>query len=315
MKTPISTQESLFDLPTPRTQVAKNKGKYLEQQAVSGKIEVGKEGVTSTNLFLSHSIIGVSNMTEKIIPSSRNPVQLPKQATNLQGLRFGKLVVLSFAGRRPDAPAKHDFVWFCACDCGNTKVVRGVNLKLGNSTHCGCLRHENNSKARTKHGLAGTRVYRIWQKMKSRCYNPSNNRFYRYGRRGIKVCDRWLHSFNNFLADMGQPPSDKHSIDRKDADGDYTPSNCHWATDVEQMNNMSTNHLITLGNKTQSVSNWCQELDRNYSTVITRLRSPKWSDETSILTPTKTGFIPHTERERRRKSKTSGKGRKSVSGS
>jgi hypothetical protein len=73
--------------------------------------------------------------------------------------------------------------------------------------------------------------------MLQRCYYPKHNRFEHYGGRGIKVCDRWLQSFQNFIDDMGLKPSDKHSLDRIDNDKDYSHENCRWATPSEQMSN------------------------------------------------------------------------------
>ena len=92
------------------------------------------------------------------------------------------------------------------------------------------------SDGRTKHGMFGTYIYRIWSEMIQRCGNPNNQHWGHYGGRGIKVCDEWK-DFRSFYRDMGDRPSPKHSIDRVDNDGNYEPSNCRWATKSEQNRN------------------------------------------------------------------------------
>lgn len=147
------------------------------------------------------------------------------------GKRFGRLKVvgqaLSLGGRA---------AWNCICVCGVEKVIRGKDLRLGDSQSCGCV----NSVAVLKHGHARRRAvtseYRSWRRMRVRCLNPHDKRYTDYGGRGIRVCERWV-SFEVFLADMGPKPSPKHSIDRINVDGDYEPRNCRWATAIEQRRN------------------------------------------------------------------------------
>jgi hypothetical protein len=162
------------------------------------------------------------------------------------GQRFGRLVVTGSPDYR--VVRKYPVPFFpVRCDCGTQTVVNGYYLHLGDTTSCGCYRAERVAEGLAlKHGEANkptapiaTPEYRAWRGMINRCYQPSSERFSRYGGRGIVVCDRWHHSFENFLADMGRKPSPKHSIDRIDNDGNYEPGNCRWATASEQQRNKS----------------------------------------------------------------------------
>ena len=89
--------------------------------------------------------------------------------------------------------------------------------------------------------------YGCWDSMKQRCYNPKSPMYKNYGGRGIKVCDRWLHSYQSYIEDIGLPPTPKHSLDRIDNDGDYTPENVRWATQTEQNYNQRIRRDNKLG--------------------------------------------------------------------
>lgn len=161
------------------------------------------------------------------------------------------------------------------CDCGTIKEVVIASVKGGRSKSCGCLHIEqtisfNNSKS--THGMTNSRVYKIWTFMKDRCLNPNANKYKDYGSRGIKVCNRWLESFENFYTDMGSPPTIKHSIDRINVNGNYEISNCRWATQKDQCRNTRRSRLFTISNQTKCLAEWCEIYSMNYQTVSGRLR-------------------------------------------
>lgn len=157
----------------------------------------------------------------------------------LVGERFGRLTVKAYS-HTVDGRC----YWVCQCDCGGAAYCTTNKLTSGRARSCGCLRSELSAartRARTKHGHSRdhevTGEYRSWTCMKSRCLHPSNPKFSIYGGRGVTVCARWMHSFENFLTDMGPKPTRKHTIDRIDPHGNYEPANCRWATPLEQRHN------------------------------------------------------------------------------
>ena len=158
--------------------------------------------------------------------------------------------------------------------------VRGATLTLGTSKGCGCQRGRSN----TTHGKSRTPTHKIWMGMIKRCRNPKASRYSWYGGRGIKVCERW-NSFENFLADMGERPSTRHSLDRIDSNGNYEPNNTRWVVQIVQANNRSNNHKIQAAGKTQTIAQWAKELGIPQTTISARLRR-KWTNEQSLgLTP------------------------------
>src|SRR5262245_50975043 len=140
-----------------------------------------------------------------------------------------------------------------------------------------------------KHGGAShgrrTPEYKSWDLMKSRCYNPHDRSYARYGGRGITVCKRWRYSFANFLADMGPRPSPRHSLDRfPDQNGNYEPGNCRWATRKQQANNRHGNRLLTHEGLTLTTSQWSERLGMPRYLLYLRFRLG-WSVAAALTTP------------------------------
>ena len=155
------------------------------------------------------------------------------RAVDYRGKRVGRLKVLNIIGR----DEANDIVWLCRCECGNELSVKSVYLKMRTVRSCGCLAKELAGNRLRTHGMTKTREFKTWDSMKQRCYNPNSKHYPDYGARGIKVCDRWLESFENFYDDMSEKPEGM-SIDRIDVNLDYEPDNCKWSTTKEQNNNM-----------------------------------------------------------------------------
>lgn len=122
------------------------------------------------------------------------------------------------------------------------------------------------------HGMKYTMVYRVWCGMKNRCYNSNDPDYHSYGGRGIKICDEWLHSFERFFSDMGNPPSKSHSIDRINNSGNYSFDNCRWATSKEQSRNTRRNILLTLNGRTMCMRDWELELGGKNGFIRKRLK-------------------------------------------
>lgn len=158
---------------------------------------------------------------------------------DLTGLRFGRLAVRSrdFSEGR----ACQQAFWLCSCDCGEIRVLVGAELRKGHTKSCGCYRRDLPKIMNLRHGHSKkpngapqiSRTYNTWYGMKTRCYNPKAIDYKRYGGRGIGVCDRWRDSFALFLSDMGERPEGR-TLDRINPNGNYEPSNCRWATPLEQ---------------------------------------------------------------------------------
>ena len=208
------------------------------------------------------------------MPKGRRPL-------DLTGQKFNRLTAIRQDGRS----GKH-MLWACVCDCGSgiEKYVRASELVAGTVRSCGCLvkeqARENIRTKLTTHGKASSRVYSIWLSMKNRCLRKSYKQYKDYGGRGIKIDERWMN-FEAFYADMGDPPSDDHTIERRNNNGNYEPNNCYWATRAQQSVNRRTNRLIEYEGRTQTITQWSRELGIPQMTISNRLRRG-WSIEDAL---------------------------------
>lgn len=169
------------------------------------------------------------------------------------------------------------------CGCGNKKELNVGNVKSGNTKSCGCTRYTANRT--TTHGMTMSPTYRSWSHMKERCTNKSCKDYPNYGGRGIKVCDRWLDSFENFLSDMGVKPANT-SIDRIDNDGPYCEYNCKWSTRVEQNKNKRSNVHITVDGVTKLLCEWAEHTGINATTISRRIKNG-WNVKDAVTKETR----------------------------
>lgn len=196
-------------------------------------------------------------------------------------VRYGNLIAINLFNEKINGHLQ----WICKCDCGNTVIVPGVHLVTGNTKSCGCRKIEtsrqNGSNNKT-HGMTGTSEYKAWQSLRDRCYNVDSQQYNNYGARGIRVCNRWLNSFENFYADMGPKPSSIHSIDRMNNNGDYEPENCYWATPTQQSNNKRTNCFHELNGEMLTVAQIAKKENIPVATLVSRLNRDNLSIEEAI---------------------------------
>jgi hypothetical protein len=185
----------------------------------------------------------------------------------------------------------------CRCECGVVKEYRLYTLRNGNTRSCGCLAKEVIGCGPRTHGLSDTAEYKIWQGMLHRCRSEEDGGHRNYGVRGIRVCGRWKTSFKDFYEDMGSRPSSKHSIDRKDNDGNYScghceeclengwTANCRWATQKQQSRNTRVNYLVEHDGETKCLAEWAEQYGFSPSVLYTRLVKLGWTFEKAVRWP------------------------------
>lgn len=195
---------------------------------------------------------------------------------------FGKLTVKRFAGTNKRGEA----TWECKCDCGKKTIVPGNKLRSGHTTSCGCVRFSRIGEHNRTHGMTNSRLYNIWSRMKARCNNPKEQYYYLYGGRGIKICDEWANSFELFYEwSIKNGYKENLTIDRKNTNGDYCPSNCKWSDVYEQANNKRNNHFITAFGQRKTISQWARVTRLNPGTISRRIHTLGWNEVDAVTIP------------------------------
>jgi hypothetical protein len=188
---------------------------------------------------------------------------------DMEGKTFGKLTAI----KRVANKGKY-VMWHCKCDCGEEVVLPGIQLRHGRTKSCGCLRKTLARENQTRHGMSTTRFYRIWKAMINRCANPNTVNYDLYGGKGVSVCKDWK-DFINFKRDMYESYVDHSqihgegntSIDRIDVDGDYTLSNCRWATNQVQSRNTSSKSGHKGVQRSSDGKKWVANIGINYQHI------------------------------------------------
>ena len=161
----------------------------------------------------------------------------------------------------------------CKCACGNIKELYRTNLGSGKSISCGCSRSNI---------AVGTKLYKVWESMKSRCLNANHHAYENYGGRGVTVCLEWMDVETFYTWSLANGYKEGLSIDRIDNEQGYSPNNCKWSTWTEQHNNKRNNLFITFNGRTQTVAQWGREQHISNRTILSRIRSG-WENEKLLI--------------------------------
>ena len=200
---------------------------------------------------------------------------------NLKGQRFEMLEVVDFSHTKNG----YEY-WVCKCDCGKQKIVLANNLVYEKTKSCGCLQKRRVSQTNRTHGQSQTRLYGIWKGMRNRCYNPNARSYEDYGARGIQICSEW-HDFDVFQDwALSNGYAEDLTIERKDCDGMYEPSNCEWISSSAQKKNTRRIHYIEHDGKVMSLADWSKHLGGGPNLVTNRLQRG-WSEKDAVTIPVK----------------------------
>lgn len=187
---------------------------------------------------------------------------------DMTGLTFGCWTVIA-----ESASKSRIIKWSCRCVCGTERDVSGGHLRYGGSKSCGCQMPKGADHPSFKHGMSETPEFKIWLQIHTRCYNENYADWDHYGGRGIRMCPEWKDDFLAFYRDVGRRPSENHSIDRREVNGDYEPGNCRWATDVEQARNTTRTRWVEYLGQKVCLSEACERSGIPYATAQDRIHA------------------------------------------
>ena len=199
------------------------------------------------------------------------------------GNKYGRLTAIKYAGRYG-----HSSKWLFECECGNRKEIDVYRVLCGGTKSCGCLQAESRH-LKAKHGACrkgqNSRLYRIWLRMKDRCYYPRDISYKYYGARGVTVCPEW-HEFRNFQEwAISNGYSDNLSIDRIDVNKNYEPSNCRWSDNLTQANNKRSNVYFEAFGEKHTLTEFSRIYGINWATLYKRVVNNGWDVETALTKP------------------------------
>ncbi|MCK5600601.1 hypothetical protein KAR91_01960 [Candidatus Pacearchaeota archaeon] len=210
---------------------------------------------------------------------------------DMQGQRFGKLVVLSRAGSN----AKQEATWKVRCDCSNERIVRGMTLRSGGLKNCGCARRDP-LQVRMSSDKAGKDVrhplYPVFHAMKRRCYNEASSDYYKYGERGITICEDWRDDPNSFVKwGISHGWEKGLQVDRVDNNGNYSPENCRFVTAKENCRNTRRNVWVKYKGQDRLLFELGEEFGIDRKILYDRVKRYKWDIEKALSTPVKVQHI------------------------
>lgn len=203
------------------------------------------------------------------------------KARDITNQRFGRLIAIKRSSNKSGKTR-----WVCSCDCGNKTIAYTYHLTIGHTKSCGCLSREGTNFS--QNGLSSSRLYRIWQKMKERCYYKDDISYKNYGGRGIRISAEWNNDFQKFYKwSKENGYNDKLMIDRIDNNQDYSPKNCRWVTRKEQNNNKRNNVRIEINGEVKNLTQWMKHFNLSRSTYYNRI-ARGWQVHEALTTPVDT---------------------------